>query len=632
VSTPEARALLTEILSSGRISHPDALSHLEKWLMEPAFADFIPDIDALVRSGDWTELEDSFYRRVPIGTGGIRGRLGVGPNRINKRTIAVAAQALSQFIAAQASGSEGRGVVVGHEARRDSEAFARLCCEVFARNGIRALPFPPVQGLALTRATVRSTPEVSFAVRRLGALAGVQITASHNPLTDNGFKFYWSTGGQVVPPLDARFMKFVEDVPDELIDTLPYEEALEQGLITPIPSEIDEAYWNSVRSLTIDRNARSAHIVYGAMHGAGATNVLPVLLAEGFRLDTIAEQLEPNEAFPDAVGDLINPEYIEVMQRPMEMAERTGADLALCSDPDADRIGVAAKISIDEDELMLLTGNQVAALMTQYMLERKSQIGSVSADDYVLATYVTTSLVSDIAAHFGAKCKSDFLVGFKWMADYIEHQPDKGTAHFLLAAEESLGYMAGNFVRDKDAAIAALLIGEMASWLKEQERTLADYLDEIYRRHGYYRNLQWLIELPGRSGEDIMREVMAHLRLLKPGDTVSGVEIVAVEDWWKQAPAGATYRVGAAEDMVTVVLSDDRKCRATIRPSGTEPKLKFYVQIYDERIDDLAGAKERADVLAHRVATGLADYSRMALREGALQQWVTAQTSASRFV
>ena len=427
-----------------------ALDAIEAWLSDPALAGFTPYIADLVVSKQWDVLEDSFYTHLRVGTGGIRGPLGVGPNRINTRTIGEAAQGLCRFIDDYGPEAKVAGVVVGYEARKQSRDLAVLSCEVFAASGIRSYIF---DGL-------RATPEISFAVRHLGATAGVQITASHNPRTDNGFKFYWSDGGQVVPPHDARFMELVAGV--ETIDRMPIDRARMASLIADVGPEVDAAYLNAVRGLSA-LDTRSATIVFSPMHGAGSTNVLPVLRNEGFAVTTVPEQIEPDENFPTAPGDLINPEYSEVMEIPVQLAEAQGADLAIASDPDADRLGVAVKVSWGSSSVQVLTGNQVGAALTYYLLSRRREQGKLAEDDLVLTTAVTTSLISDIAASFGLTPRDDLLVGFKFIAEIIEGLDE--TSRFVFAAEESLGYLAGGFVRDKDAAIASLLVCEMASWL-----------------------------------------------------------------------------------------------------------------------------------------------------------------------
>ena len=589
-----ANDLLATIRGRAQLS-PEALENIRLWLEDPALLEFTPQVQALVEREEWDELEDAFYKHINIGTGGIRGAIGPGPNRINTRTIGEAAQALCQFIDARGPEAREGGVIVGHEARQCSAEFAKVCCEVFAANRIRALRFDGV----------RSTPEVSFAVRYLRATAGVQITASHNPKTDNGFKFYWSYGGQVVPPLDQEFMQLVSGV--QHIRRVGLSAGGDRW-VTRIGPEVDEAYLAAIANLSIEPS-RSARIVFSAIHGAGKTNVLPVLQRAGFDVRPVMDQLEPDPSFPTAAGKLINPEYREVVAGPIAFAQTVGADLAICADPDADRAAIAARPGPLDDRLELLRGDDVGAALTHFVLKRRQQLGLSSPDDLVLETFVTTSLIADIARSFGIECVADLNVGFKWMAQIIQQREDQGRVGFFFAAEESIGYLAGNFVRDKDAAIAALLVAEMASALKERGATIWTYLDEIYAQYGCYRNLQHLVELPGKAGMQVMREVMLGLRRTPPAALAGRPVLQVIDRLPEEKRTRQTYSLGSGDDMITFILSEDMRNRITARPSGTEPKLKYYVQLYAPVAGDLHAVKGRLTEEAHTAAKEIVDFS-----------------------
>ncbi len=542
---------------------PEAQKSLDLWLNNSEYAEYVDEIKKLQNAGSILELEDRFYKHIEVGTGGIRGALGAGPNRMNLRTIGEAAQGLSQFIEDFGDEAKTKGVVVGHEARKMSLPFAQLCCSVFAANGIKTYLF---DGL-------RSTPEISFAVRHLGTIAGVQLTASHNPRTDNGFKFYWSDGGQVVPPADQKFMQLVKNV--STIKTMPFDKAVLKGFVTMVGQNVDSAYFDAVKSLSLVKN-RSAKIAYSPIHGAGSTNVLPVLLQEGFDVTVVPEQAKPDETFPTAAGDLINPEYPEVMALPLKLAQKIDADLAICSDPDADRIGVAAKKKLGNSEMQLLTGNEVGVAMTAFLLDQLQKQNKISARSMVIETFVTSSLISDIAKSYKIKVVDDLLVGFKFIGEIIEKLEDKND--FVFAAEESLGYLRGSFVRDKDAAIAAFTLAELVSWLKDNGKTLVDYLDEIYTKHSYYKNILNMVEMRGRIGFENRDIVMRALRANPPTE-LGGFKVLSVIDRLpeeKRKPE--KYVCGATGDQITFVFSKDGKNRITARPSGTEPKIKYYVQ------------------------------------------------------
>ena len=448
----------------------------------------------------------------------------------------------------------------------------------------------------------------------------MQITASHNPRTDNGFKFYWSDGGQVVPPHDARFMQLVSDV-DE-VRRMPLAQAEAKGLVSTISADVDEAYLGAVRGLAAG-DSRSAKVVFSPMHGAGSTNVLEVLRAEGFDVTVVPEQAEPDEAFPTAAGDLINPELPEVMELPVGLAEAVGADIAICADPDADRIGVAARADWESDRVSILTGNQVGAALTHYILSRRRDAGQLRGDDLVIETLVTTGLIADVARSFDLDPVDDLLVGFKFIAQVIGGLDDP--SRFVFAAEESLGYLAGDFVRDKDAAIGALLVCEMASQLKDRGATVPMYLDEIYDEYGYYGNALLLVELPGGGGRDVMTEVMLGLRA-EPPHNLAGMAVTAIKDWLDEAErAPGAYRMGGSADIVTLYLSEDRRTRVTVRPSGTEPKLKIYVQHYAPAGPSLEDTKAIVDSRAAALGDAVLERCGQMLGSALRREWIRAE-------
>ena len=564
----------------------EAFDNLSLWLTKPELSIFRAETLSLVESKNYAELEDAFYKRIEIGTGGIRGPIGVGPNRINVRTIGEAAQGLSHFISDFGEEAKKGGVVVGYEARKFSRTFAELSCAVFAANGIHSYIFE----------SLRATPETSFAVRHLQATAGVQLTASHNPRTDNGFKFYWSDGGQVVSPLDLKFMELVSLVQE--VQTVSYDQAVSDGLISVIGDDIDQSYFKEIKKLTLSPS-RSARIVYSPMHGAGSTNVLPILRDEGFDVTVVPEQASPDENFPTAKGDLINPEYPEVMELPIALAERTNVDLAIMSDPDADRIGVASRKNLDNSSFSFLTGNEVGVALTHFILSKLKEQEKLTRNCLVIETYVTTTLISDIAKSFEVKVVDDLLVGFKFIGEIIEKLPEKND--FVFAAEESLGYLRGSFVRDKDAAIAGFTLAELVSTLKDDGKTLIQYLDEIYKKHSYYKNILVMTEMKGRKGFENRDKIMKELRH-NPPTNLGGFDIIKVVDRLpeeKRIPEN--YKCGATGDQLTFILSADEKTRVTARPSGTEPKMKYYVQHQEKVSIDLAETKQRVDDDAKKI-------------------------------
>ncbi len=574
---------------------PEAFANLERWQRDEAFADSLEGLEDALATSDWTDTEDAFYDRLSVGTGGIRGRMGAGPNRMNKRTIREAAQALSEFI--RGVGGEElvkRGVVIGHEVRLQGREFAELSAEVFAGNGIPVFLFP----------SVRATPQISFAVRHLKTAAGVMITASHNPRTDNGFKFYWSDGGQVVPPLDTKFMDLVRDVKE--IKQLPLADARTQGLVKGTPAEVDDAYFSSVLGLSLSPS-RSATIAFSPMHGAGSVNVQPVLEQAGFSVTIVTEQQEPDGHFPTASTDLINPEYPQVTAMAEALATKVGADLSLTSDPDADRIAVACRMEKKKNGVARLSGNEVGALLTHFILSQRQAAGTLPSDGVIATTYVTTSLMGEIGRAFNVNVTDDLLVGFKYIAEVIEKLPDP--KKFLFAAEESLGYLAGDFIRDKDAAIAALLVAELVSTLKDQGKTVFEYLDDIYRQFGYFKNTLAVIERPGRAGKIATRATMTGLRERPPTELASHPVTSIVDRLPETKRSGDAYRTGMTGDQITFILDDDDKNRVTVRPSGTEPIVKCYTQ---RRADvatdaDLIAIKRETDANALKIEKAIVE-------------------------
>jgi phosphomannomutase len=585
---------MTDVLRTveGKLS-PEAYKNFKLWYENPEFKSYERDLNVLVIKKDWQELEDSFYTHIRTGTGGIRGRIGAGPNRVNLRTIGEAAQGLSKFIEDFGEEAKKKGIVVSREVRKNSEKFAILCCEVFAANGIKSYLFDGI----------RSTPEVSFAVRHLKAIAGVQLTASHNPRTDNGFKFFWSDGGQVVPPLDEKFMQLVLDVTK--IKKIGFEEAKNKNLVEIIGKNIDIPYFKKLCELSLVQT-RSAKIAFSPIHSVGSTNALPILKQEGFDVTVVPEQEKPDENFPTAFGDYINPEFEEVLDLPIKLGEKIGADIAICTDPDACRIGAAFKMVLSSKKLTPLTGNEIGAAMLYFILEHLKNRGKLHKNNLVIETYVTTSLISDITRDFGIRIVDDTLVGFKWYGQIVEHL--KNQEDFIFAFEESLGYLRGNFIRDKDAAIAAFTLGEMISWLKDRNKTITEYLDEIYEKYGYYRNVLVQNEAVGKEGFENIVELYKALRSSPPRE-LGGFKVLKIIDRLdeKLRPPDK-YIAGVTGDQITFILSSDGRTKFTTRPSGTQPQFKHYIQHYGKSKNYLSGLKKKVDKEEKEIENSFFEY------------------------
>jgi len=571
----------------------ESFENLKRWLSEKEFQLYKAEIDKLIKEEYWKELEDSFYTHIRIGTGGIRGKIGVGPNRINLRTIGEAAQGLAQFIEDFGQKAKNRGVIVGHEVRKFSVEFARLTCEVLAGNGIKTFLFDGI----------RSTPEISFAIRHLKTIAGVELTASHNPRTDNGFKFFWQDGGQVVPPMDEKFMSLVLSV--QKIKKMSFKEAQGKGLIQSVGKEVDDKYFEKLLKLSLVKS-RSAKVSFSPIHSVGTTNALPILQKEGFDVSVVEEQEKPDENFPTAFGDYINPEFEQVMELPIKLGEEIGADIAICTDPDACRIGAAFKIDKNSRKLQYLTANEIACAMLYFILSLKKEKGELKKENLYIKTYLSTTLATDIANSFGISHVDDLLVGYKWIGQVVEKM--ENPKDFVFSFEDTCGYCRGDFIRDKDAAIAALTAAEMVSWLKDKNKIITQYLDGIYQKYGYYRNVLYQVEVSGKEGFEDIEKLYKAIRADPPKE-LAGLKVLKVVD--KLDPklaAPEKYIAGITGDEITFILSPDERVRLSTRPSGTQPQFKYYLQTYGKVDGDLGDVKRQVDALAEGIEKDMYNY------------------------
>lgn len=553
----------------------EAQKNIQAWLTDPKYAEYKQELENLIEQQEWKILEDSFFTVVPFGTGGRRGIVGVGSNRINRVTIGESAQGLINYLreknglpAEAPSPANWRdreaqaGIVIAHDTRTTSREFAEYVASIVAANGFAAYLFD----------SFRATPELSFAVRHLKAAAGIVISASHNPPTDNGFKVYWNDGSQVVAPHDAGIMQAVSNV-----KTIKVSLPLPEGgpPITTIGPEVDDAYIAAIAQESITPS-RSAKIVYSPLHGTGITSVKKVLEHCGFQDITIVEeQATPDGSFPNLPNNIPNPEVPSASELVTQYAQRLHADIAITTDPDADRLGVVA---LDTDgTYKLLTGNQIAALAAYY-------VASKGAKGFMVRTIVTTDMLDAIANDFGLTIYNHILIGFKYVAQLIREHQDNGSETFILGGEESYGLLKGSYCRDKDAAVAALVLCELASELKDKNKTLLWQLDELYKKYGLYTETLTNISYPGAQGFQNMQKIMKQLRA-NPPQAIAGVPVTKFID-------RETYTGTEKGNVLIFELSDDPAAagprqpagvnhnRLTIRPSGTEPKIKIYTQLY----------------------------------------------------
>lgn len=584
-----------------------------RWLDDPACDAFAGEIRALVETGNTGELEDAFGTSIAFGTGGMRGRMGPGPNRFNTITVGRAAQGLARYISGMGdgdelvgdgpgdrpdgdgpdgSGTEGRhnrspggragaGVVVAWDTRHNSEAFAKETARVLAANGV---PVHIFDGY-------RSTPALSFAVREVGAAAGVVISASHNPPEDNGFKVYGPDGGQVVAPHDKGITGEMRHVGE--IRRIPFDEGIERGLIRTVDPQVDARYVAVLADLSLD-DARDARVVYSSLHGVGMTSVAAALEKLGYRdVHYVDEQVSSDGAFPTLEGGIANPEKPSAFRLGIRKAAETDADLVLASDPDADRIGCALPLpdrgweAAPED--LVLNGHQIGVLLCYYILSRKQAAGTLPPKGLFCKTIVTSDLPALIARSFGLEVVDDLPVGFKHVGAEIERMPE-GTA-FVFGTEESHGYLADARIRDKEAA-TGILLAEYAARAKHDGRTLRDELDDIYRTYGYFREVQRSVALPGAEGARRIDDIMAALRAAPP-EHIGGRAVCRVIDRLSgQALDLRTGTIGpVAGEKVNILVftfSEAGYTRVIVRPSGTEPTIKYYVSASSV---DLGGAR-----------------------------------------
>lgn len=502
--------------------------------------------------GDEKLLEDAFYKNLEFGTGGLRGIMGVGTNRMNRYTVGMATQGFANYIA-KAFPSEQIKVAVAYDSRNNSREFARITAEIFAENGFTVYLFDDI----------RPTPELSFAIRHFGCNAGVMVTASHNPKEYNGYKAYWQDGAQLTSPHDTNVIDEVVKISDPSMVKFGSKDT--KGIII-VGEETDRVYLDSILSLTLSPESIARHndikFVYTPLHGTGVRLVPMAMERLGFKnLYTVAEQMVSSGDFPTVVSP--NPEENAALEMAVKLACEKNADIVMATDPDADRVGIAVRD--DKGEMILLNGNQTASLLTYYILTRWKELGKLNENTYCVKTIVTTELLTAIASKFGVKMY-DVLTGFKYIAQIVRENEGKGT--FICGGEESYGFNVGEFVRDKDAVIACSMIAECAAWAADQGLTLYGLLMKIYDEFGLYCERLLSLTKKGVDGNRQIAQMMADYRQ-NPPKSLAGSPVVKVIDY------NEPEKTGLPKSNVLRFFSEDGSV-VTVRPSGTEPKIKFY--------------------------------------------------------
>lgn len=555
------------------------LDKVNEWLT-PTFDQKTQDEIKEMMTSSPKNLEESFYKNLEFGTGGMRGIMGVGTNRINKYTLGKNTQGLSDYLKKSFSGEQLK-VAIAYDCRHNSDTLAKVVADVFSANGIQVYLF----------SEMRPTPELSFAVKHLNCHAGIVLTASHNPPEYNGYKVYWQDGGQIVPPNDVEIVQEIEN--------LNYSEIkfdADESLIEYIDVAVDEAFAKSTvdnASFNTSSEARkNLKIAYTSLHGTSIKMVPKVLEKAGYTdVNIVPEQAEPNGNFPTVVSP--NPEEPEALTMALDLANKINADIVFGTDPDSDRLGVAVRNNIGE--MQLLNGNQTMVVMTQYLLEQWQKAGKINGKQFIGSTIVSTPMMLELASAYNVECKVG-LTGFKWIAKFIHDFPE---LEFIGGGEESFGYMVGDAVRDKDAVGAILLMCEIAAQAKEKGSSVYKELEQLYIDYGFYKEHLISITKKGIEGANQIKQMMVEMRE-NPVSEINGQRVIMVEDY--QSSTARNLLNNETEtllipksDVLIYYLEDGSKICA--RPSGTEPKIKFYFSVNTaiESLDEIPAAEAHLD-------------------------------------
>ncbi len=543
---------------------PGVIERANKWISNNYDEDTKQQVRHLIEH-DEKELVDSFYKNLEFGTGGLRGIMGVGTNRMNIYTVGMATQGLCNYLKNVFKDLPEIKAVIAHDSRNNSRLFAEKTAEIFSANGITVYLFD----------SLRPTPELSFAIRQLGCQSGIVVTASHNPKEYNGYKVYWEDGGQIIAPHDKNIIAEVQKIKD--VDEVNFK--ADTSKIQIIGEDIDEHYTNKLKELSLSpglvKKYNDLKIVYTPIHGTGVKLVPQVLKKFGFlNVYSVPEQDIPDGDFPTVHSP--NPEEPEALAMALGKAKDIDADLVFATDPDADRVGIAVKDSSGKH--VLLNGNQAATLLIYYLLSKWKENNKLSGREYIVKTIVTTDLLRDMAEKFKVE-HFEVLTGFKYIANII-HQLE-GKKQFIGGGEESYGYLVGDFVRDKDAVISCAMIAEAATWAKEKGKTLYELLLDIYTEYNLYKEKLVSLVKKGKSGEEEINAMMVNFRK-NPPKSINNADVLLIKDYLsgesKNMLTGKTGKIDLPKsDVLQFITSDGTKI--SIRPSGTEPKIKFYFSV-----------------------------------------------------
>lgn len=566
----------------------------EKWLTDSYDAETRAAVKAMIDNEDKTELIDAFYKDLEFGTGGLRGVMGAGSNRMNIYTVGAATQGLANYLKEAFKDLPEISVVVGHDVRNNSRKFAEIVADIFSANGIKVYLFD----------NFRPTPELSFAIRRLGCQSGVNITASHNPKEYNGYKAYWSDGAQIISPHDVNIIDNVNRIHD--VSEIKFNG--DKSKIEIIGQEMDDAFLAAIKTLSLDPEVIKRHadlkIVYTPIHGTGVKLIPESLRNYGFtNIIHVPEQDIPSGDFPTVESP--NPENPSAMAMAIAKAKEVNADLVVASDPDADRIGAVVREA--NGEYKLINGNQIVMILLNYIMLRNRELGLLKGNEYVVKTIVTTETIKAIAENQNIKMY-DCYTGFKWIAAVI--RDNEGSARYLGGGEESYGFLAEDFVRDKDAVSAVSLMAEAAAWAKDKGMNFLQMLQDIYMKYGFSSEAGISLVRQGKKGAEEIQEIMKQLRV-NPPKQIGGSPVSVIKDYESLTETHPLEGTSAKLDMpvtsnVLQYFTADHT-KISVRPSGTEPKIKFYVEVHGEMAsaDDYDKAIAAADAKIQQIKSDL---------------------------
>ena len=537
------------------------------WLTPAYDAETQAEVKQILENPDKNVLIDAFYKDLEFGTGGLRGIMGAGSNRMNIYTVGAATQGLANYLNKNFAERDSISVVVGHDCRNNSRKFAEISADIFSANGIKVYLFDDM----------RPTPEVSFAIRHLGCQSGINITASHNPREYNGYKAYWDDGAQVLAPHDKGI---IDEVNKVTVNDIKFQG--NKDLIQIIGKDIDDVYLEQVHGISIDpeviKRQKDLKIVYTPLHGTGMMLIPQSLKLWGFEnVHCVPEQMVKSGDFPTVVSP--NPENAEALTMAINLAKSIDADIVMASDPDADRVGMACKD--DKGEWVLINGNQTCLIFLYYIIKNRIAMGKMKGNEFIVKTIVTTEVIRKVAEKNHIKML-DCYTGFKWIAREIRLR--EGKEQYIGGGEESYGFLAEDFVRDKDAVSACSLLAEICAWAKDQGKTLYDILMEVYLEYGFSKEVTVNVVKPGKSGADEIKAMMDNFRACPPKE-LGGSEIVLIKDY---KTLKATDNKGNVTDLDMPETSNVLQyftadgTKVSVRPSGTEPKIKFYIEVKGE--------------------------------------------------